>query len=554
MAFTTLAERYEQRSKDIYSKFQPSSGQPVTIRPTGAGNPAVLGGRNFIKYDTRALPIISVARDTLRLSNFFRTNEGVLFLAKQLLLQTGNTFENTKVLNPLSFLLNVTPHTFRFRRHIESDRTAGYLQTYTIKKLATPSESSGLASRLAGARSISAIAGAFAQPNLASAQITEGWGGNRPEFSAFAKDGKYFGPNLYPLNAKTIRSVPDASPNRAASASFGTQKVEYVNKFYDAPEKINTDRLQSSYLEYDSISDVIPETPDQIRSAVSRKTKIRDVYNIITTPVSPEEDASSRVLNYNRFKTPKDIIRFGFSYIKPPTRVTAPTSPSTNGGGSGIIGLPPAVTLGQNLDKPMFFRAFLKRIKENIKPEFNEQRYVGRTERFVTYGGAKRSTDLEFIIAAFSKDEADGMWTKINYLTGLAFPLGVSNGFLIPPLFAVSIGEIYDNQPCYIEVLDYTFLDEATTFDIDKEVPFSISVNMRLSLLEKRSKFYNTPFYKITEGQLNSPSTQQGRPTTVAGAVEQFNRAEQDAADQRLAERIARRANYSGITTGPSLD
>jgi len=124
---------------------------------------------------------------------------------------------------------------------------------------------------------------------------------------------------------------------------------------------------------------------------------------------------------------------------------------------------------------------------------------VGRTERFVTYGGAKRGLSLSFNIVAFSDGELDGMWTKVNYLTGLAFPKGVQNGFMTPPLFKFTIGGLYDNQPCYIESLDYDFLDESITFDIDREVPFAINVNMQLSILEKRSKFHDSPFYKITE-------------------------------------------------------
>jgi len=66
-------------------------------------------------------------------------------------------------------------------------------------------------------------------------------------------------------------------------------------------------------------------------------------------------------------------------------------------------------------------------------------------------------------------------------------------------LFTITVGEIYDVQPCYIESLDYDFLDDSITFDIDREVPFAINVTMQLSILEKRSKFHDSPFYKITE-------------------------------------------------------
>jgi hypothetical protein len=92
------------------------------------------------------------------------------------------------------------------------------------------------------------------------------------------------------------------------------------------------------------------------------------------------------------------------------------------------------------------------------------------------------------------------MWTRVNYLTGLAFPKGIStSGFIIPPLFKITVGGLYNSQPCYIDTLDYDFLDETITFDIDKEVPHAINVNMTVSILEKRSKFHTSPFYQITE-------------------------------------------------------
>ncbi len=61
------------------------------------------------------------------------------------------------------------------------------------------------------------------------------------------------------------------------------------------------------------------------------------------------------------------------------------------------------------------------------------------------------------------------------------------------------MGGLYDNQPCYLENLDFDFLDESITFDVDREVPHSVAVTMQLSILEKRSKFYDSPFYKIVE-------------------------------------------------------
>ena len=54
------------------------------------------------KYDSFSFPIGSSLKDTIRVSKFLTSGNGVLFLAKQLLLQTGQPFNETRIYNPLS--------------------------------------------------------------------------------------------------------------------------------------------------------------------------------------------------------------------------------------------------------------------------------------------------------------------------------------------------------------------------------------------------------------------------------------------------------------------
>jgi hypothetical protein len=215
-------------------------------------------------------------------------------------------------------------------------------------------------------------------------------------------------------------------------------------------------------------------------------SNIRDLYN--TEPYIVTEDAQIQALRsgslvYGKISGTKDkdtdIIPFIFSSVD------------------------------KDNPEPIHFRAFISSLKQSVKPEFNETRYVGRTERFVTYAGAKRTATLQFNVVAFSESELDAMWLRINYLTGLAFPKGVStSGFMIPPLFKLTVGGIYENQPCYIESLDFDLLDESITFDIDKHVSQVINVNMSITLLEKRSSFYDSPFYGIAQNILSNTLTE----------------------------------------------
>ena len=358
MAFTTLEQRYNEVSNQIYNRFSPSPDQLVVVKPNTNG---VFGSKSNIKYDSRLLPLVSTARDIRRVSRFLTSRDGIFFLGKQFLLQTGNSFPETRQYNPLEVLINTDP--FVGRR--------------TIRHRVLPFRD--LESRLSS--------------------------------------NGYFDANFINLEGPTSEN-----PNTA-------------------------DTFQKKYKDPLNLPNAEPVGDTMYK-------------NILGNP-------KDSITLYGGEEIKSDIIKFVFQ------------------------------TEGTD---PLHFRAFLSSLKQNVRPEFNEQRYIGRTERFVTYGGARRSATLQFNIAAFSQDEIDQAWTRINYLTGLAFPLGVSDsGFMVPPLFRLTVGGIYENQPCYIENLDFDFLDETITFDIDKEVSQVINVNMSIILLEKRSKFYDSPFYKIVE-------------------------------------------------------
>jgi hypothetical protein len=235
-----------------------------------------------------------------------------------------------------------------------------------------------------------------------------------------------------------------------------------------------------------------------------------------TVPFKALENKAS-TNGYFNGKTSFNVLDLTAQSVAGPTGIKDPFNipPASTGGETSfytsVSGIPPELAASEVDKKPdiisfifkidgvdVQFRAFLSSLKEVVKPEFSEQRYLGRTERFVTYGGAKRSVNLSFNVVAFSPTERDSAWKRINFLTGLAYPIRPStSGFMTPPLFKLTIGGIYVDQPCYIDSLNYTFLDENIVFDIDEEVPTVVDVDMSLILLEKQSQYYDSPFYNI---------------------------------------------------------
>jgi len=498
MTFKTLEQRFNESSTQIYNRFQPSRDQLVSIKPDTRG---VFGSRSRIKNDTRALPVTSFIRDTKRLTNFLKSPEGLLYIGKQVLLQTGNVFKESRIYNPLSNIQ--IPNLNRTKRIIGGDDTPkGLLQQDTISLFTTvvpdtpPSKVESVLVNFPGytvpSRPEINVFGSTnyspflrKQPLLAERSqkksnllSTSGFNVNDKAFQ-FGVGRFAFGTNVI-VQAITARQVSrNTNLNRKfenltdkTTSNIGTDFYFGGNTRGYQAELNNNSRLFE-------VKGVAPKTSfsDGLVNAAADHEKPYDPINVTNTK------KKFRILD-------NGVNKIDYEKIVANTAVPDSSTPD-------IINF---TFQAQGTPDPVKFRAFISTLKQNVKPEFAEQKYLGRTERFVSYGGVKRTATLSFNIVAFSKIELDTVWTKVNYLTGLAFPLGVSNsGFLVPPLFKISIGNIYDAQPCYIENLDFDFIDKDITFDIDNEVSQFVNVNMSIVLLEKRSRFYDSPFYQITE-------------------------------------------------------
>jgi hypothetical protein len=110
-----LSVLYAQNSDAIYNKYKletNNSGllrfgprQPfITVNPNNARR----GINGLKRYESRALPVGSALQDVVRISKFSVSGNGVIFLGKQLVLQGLNTFNETKIYNPLMPILAST--------------------------------------------------------------------------------------------------------------------------------------------------------------------------------------------------------------------------------------------------------------------------------------------------------------------------------------------------------------------------------------------------------------------------------------------------------------
>lgn len=150
------------------------------------------------------------------------------------------------------------------------------------------------------------------------------------------------------------------------------------------------------------------------------------------------------------------------------------------------------------------FRAILAGITETVTPNFNETPYIGRIERNIIYTGATRQLGFTLYVNAWSAIELQSIWDKVNFITGLAFPSGVSSdGYLLPPIVELTLGDFYKAQPGYFTGITHTIEDDASweieRLDNDEsksaQVPKTVQMQLSFTVIEKESMVSSSPFY-----------------------------------------------------------
>ncbi len=121
MAFKGLEDRFKARADEMYSKY--SAKQDGNIHPLLEFKPNDKNARETAN-DSRMLPTGSVKRDLQRVGKWSVTGPGILFLAKERLQQSANTFAETRTINRRFFAGNFVPYTHLKRPNVVASQIA----------------------------------------------------------------------------------------------------------------------------------------------------------------------------------------------------------------------------------------------------------------------------------------------------------------------------------------------------------------------------------------------------------------------------------------------
>lgn len=610
MAFKNLEQRFNEKVDDLYGgaklKFEngrPSNGandDPLITRSPGDGYWGIGEGRG--------IPVRSAAQDLKRLTLFTLSVRGISFLAKQQLLQTGNTFESTRIINPAFVLSNAIPfiHAKRAldvpitirgigrqllgggeiaqrifgsggqKKDQTSLRKIGQLQLETYNKVA------GKKDLIGGALKKIPVIGQTVNAVRAKRSVGDGiydYNNSRPELSTstgtdtatsflrfvglgslgstlkgtdnsnyimtkYVKDTNrfqngqttIFTPLYGPIGTgyKTYLKFSDGEGKWVPVTGKGDDYKNGINIPIDLDESVSRE-LISENAENQLVNE---ETLRADYGAIDAKLKeIRGEYkqnrqDWYESDLGGNSEGTAPYLKYfsgdaesitdggqydyisNQGTNAKELAKSRvnkskkISYIKDPSNINELLDRNVlepykyiNGADDGFEdAITVSFAIGKN--EHIKFRAFISDLTENSSPQYQSLQYIGRIEKFINYTGVQREASFKISVLAFSKDELESVWRRINYLTGLTFPYGFTRGVLQPNIVRLTIGNVYKDQPGYISSLSKTFNQISETWDLDDQVPIGATMDMKFTIIEKATMVADSPFHGITE---NSP-------------------------------------------------
>jgi hypothetical protein len=518
---TTLYREFRSASYINILKNQPKNGTLVEIFPDSKNLPDL----SLMLENSRSSPVVSGDRDVTRFANYLISSRGISFLARQQLLQSSNTFgqsrrynalsvpnsilnyANSNLSTPLERISRVSPN-----NSVSNPQFWGRLQKETVLL----SQSSLVGKYVGGAQRstpdplstfvTSAVNNLFKRQsdrvnNALSGVIRRGvsWINSRvgPRFSIGET-------STVGQVGRKIRTVVDsAEAFRRANRTSQDHTLEKDQTAYDA---LYEDGLWPLLKQNDgSITSFSGEKAayiERARSSIQKlKGKSPTLNNINTfTRTSGEENFD----DYRSGETYTDAVRSatGVSEVNGvfTARYIQDSFNFLNKSGTNLPVYRSYELEDEKFDqekdfiKLMFrvpgvydrgikFRAMLEEVRHNNSARYNETFYVGRPERFITYSGASRTVDFTLYLVAFSEPEIHTIWTRANMLNKLTFPIKNDGGFMTPPITEITLGNVLYEQPGYVMDISTTF--EKFPWDIDNELPMGIKLSIKFGIIEK---------------------------------------------------------------------
>ena len=157
-------------------------------------------------------------------------------------------------------------------------------------------------------------------------------------------------------------------------------------------------------------------------------------------------------------------------------------------------------------DKFLYFRALLDSMSDSYTANWSGVKYIGRAEEFFTYNGFGRTMSFAFKAAAFSRQDLNFIYQKLNLLVGGTAPTYGDEGlFMRGTLLKLTIGDYIKDQNGFLSSVSLTW---------NTDYPWELEGNMKVPhLLDVSCEF--TPIHSFNpefNGKISSPTLAKSWP------------------------------------------
>jgi hypothetical protein len=155
-------------------------------------------------------------------------------------------------------------------------------------------------------------------------------------------------------------------------------------------------------------------------------------------------------------------------------------------------------------DDIIVFRAILGSVSDSFQANWTPINMVGRADPNYQYTGYSRDVSLDFTVYATDRDELKPIYRKLNALAGYMAPTYLKDSIAMQaPWMRLTLGDLFHQQPVLLTSLDYTLVDQDTTWEINIEkdptmmqVPHKVTVRCSFTMIsdflpQKGGRFYS---------------------------------------------------------------
>ena len=494
----TLQELFVQRESELYDYVKypykdEDDTQPyryTTLNNAEPMNPLLEDQSNPISLSAR--------RDFNRMFQFSKSAKGVVFLGKQQFLQTGNTFTQTRLYNPLNVQIHTVPFVHKSRhlnikQTIESILGGGedYLKYARLQK----ETSDDLKSKFDSKSLPSYRKGGILNDELDRISLRNFRRGFVGGFGDLKNSLK---PALIKIGKSKIDSVVanfqrQLSPFTSQFTNPTSDRPEIRISYYNEMREFHG--IENSYTAVDPVTGISYEEQVQQYLAGSRGGG----KNISIAPPGMPKDGKFVAKEWNS--------RYYKNFAQSDLESIFRHSLKLKDNNAYDVDTVDVIfkVLGQTIS--VRFTALIEDINETVTPTYNENKYIGRYETFYTYNKVVRDLSFKLTLQAFSHSELDHIIQKMSYLTSLAYPTTTEN-YLTPNIMQFTLGKIYYKYNCILQSLTHN-IENDVSWDIDEQRPTRIVANIGLRILDKEIHTPNkTSIYSNSDVTVSKSSSE----------------------------------------------